>query len=366
MPAAIKWPQRCLDFCRLVGVRHPIMLAPMAGISNPTMVAAAQRAGILGAHGAAYRKVADLDHDLRLIEEQNVPSAYAVNVFRLDLPKEPPSEESVARSTASLRPFYEAVGKEPPANAQTVMAAHLDLIDVALAHRAPVIAAALGAFSKEEVRAIKEASPTTKVFGTATSVAEAVHLKETGVDAIVAQGYEAGGHRSTFLPATEMLSTFTLVPQVVDAVGTLPVIAAGGIMDGRGIISALTLGASAVSMGTAFLPCVESSISASQLAAMRAPAAHTTLTKAWSGRTARGVASKFTAEYPDAAITAFPMQGTLTGELRKAAVEQGRTDLLCSWCGQGVRMMKPDRPTVADVCEGVLTEAGLVLQELRG
>eukprot|EP00659_Diplonema_papillatum_P004838 gene4838-7466_t len=151
----------------------------MAGISNPTMVAAAQRAGILGAHGAAYRKVADLDHDLRLIEEQNVPSAYAVNVFRLDLPKEPPSEESVARSTASLRPFYEAVGKEPPANAQTVMAAHLDLIDVALAHRAPVIAAALGAFSKEEVRAIKEASPTTKVFGTATSVAEAVHLKET-------------------------------------------------------------------------------------------------------------------------------------------------------------------------------------------
>jgi nitronate monooxygenase len=184
------------------------------------------------------------------------------------------------------------------------------------------------------------------LIGTATTVEEALALEQGGVDAIVTQGSEAGGHRSTFSGPfdTGMVGILALVPQVVDAV-TVPVIASGGIMDGRGIAAALALGASAVQMGTAFLTCDEAGIpNTYKDAILRAREQETRLTRAFSGRPARGIVNRFMTEIEradaPAAILPFPLQNALTRPLRNAAARQGRVDYLSLWAGQGVRLAR--------------------------
>jgi nitronate monooxygenase len=163
------------------------------------------------------------------------------------------------------------------------------------------------------------------------------------VDAIVAQGSEAGGHRGSFACdfASGMVGSISLVPQVVDAVG-VPVIASGGIMDGRGIVAALALGASAVQMGTAFLTCHEAGIpEAYKQAILTAHEDQTRITRAFSGRPARGIVNRFMTEIKsdeDDAILSFPLQNALTRPLRTAAAKQGRAEFLSLWAGQGVRL----------------------------
>jgi nitronate monooxygenase len=189
------------------------------------------------------------------------------------------------------------------------------------------------------------------VMGTATTVEEAVALEQAGVDAIVTQGSEAGGHRGTFAGAFEagLVGTMALVPQVVDAV-RVPVIASGGIMDGRGIAAALALGASAVQMGTAFLTCHEAGIpDAYKEAILGAHEDGTRLTRAFSGRPARGIVNRFMTEIdrtPEA-ILPFPLQNTLTRPLRSAAARQGRAEFLSLWAGQAVRLAR--RQSAADL-----------------
>jgi nitronate monooxygenase len=182
------------------------------------------------------------------------------------------------------------------------------------------------------------------VMGTATTVAEAVSLETAGVDAIVAQGSEAGGHRGTFAGPFEagLVGTMALVPQVVDAV-SLPVIASGGIMDGRGIAAALALGAQAVQMGTAFLTCHEAGIpDAYKEAILKAHEDETRLTRAFSGRPARGIVNRFMTEIDRTAesILPFPLQNALTRPLRSAAAKQGRAEFLSLWAGQAVRLAR--------------------------
>jgi nitronate monooxygenase len=184
------------------------------------------------------------------------------------------------------------------------------------------------------------------LIGTATTVAEAVALEQAGVDAIVTQGSEAGGHRGTFAAPFDMgmVGTLALVPQVVDAV-TVPVIASGGIMDGRGIAAALALGASAVQMGTAFLTCDEAGVpDAYKEAILRTCEHETRLTRAFSGRPARGIINRFMTEVDRAdateAILPFPLQNALTRPLRNAAAQQGRADYLSLWAGQGMRLAR--------------------------
>jgi nitronate monooxygenase len=183
------------------------------------------------------------------------------------------------------------------------------------------------------------------LIGTATTVEEALVLEQSGVDAIVAQGSEAGGHRSSFASEFDagMIGTISLVPQVVDAV-RVPVIASGGIMDGRGIVAALALGACAVQLGTAFLTCDESGIpEAYKQAILNAHEDQTRMTRAFSGRPARGIMNRFMREMDSAqeeVIQYFPLQNALTRPLRKAAAEQGRAEFLSLWAGQGVRLAR--------------------------
>lgn len=199
-----------------------------------------------------------------------------------------------------------------------------------------------------------------RVLGTATTVAEAVALKQAGVDAVIAQGSEAGGHRGSFIgdPAANLVGTMALVPQVADAVG-VPVIASGGIMDGRGIAAALALGATAVQMGTVFLTCDEAGIpEAHKAAILSAREDQTRLTRAFSGRPARGIVNRFmeAVEDPQApgAVLPFPLQNALTRPLRTAAGKAGRAEFLSLWAGQGVRLAqrRPAGELVAELLRG--------------
>ena len=183
------------------------------------------------------------------------------------------------------------------------------------------------------------------VIGTATTVAEARAWAAVGADAVCASGMEAGGHRGTFLGSFEasMVGTLALVPQCVDAL-SIPVIAAGGIMDGRGIAAAQALGAQAVQMGTAFLACPESGIGPAYRAALAsASATDTRVTRTFSGRPARGIVNTLMErlQADEADVPAYPVQNALTGALRKAAAQAGRADYLSLWAGQGVAAARP-------------------------
>jgi nitronate monooxygenase len=185
-------------------------------------------------------------------------------------------------------------------------------------------------------------------IGTATTVAEARLLVDAGVDAVVAQGAEAGGHRGTFAGEFEasMIGTLSLVPQVVDAV-PVPVIASGGIMDGRGIVAALALGASAVQMGTAFLVCEEASVPAAYRDALRrTPGEKTTITRAFSGRPARGIVNEFIEAWHgrEHDILPFPLQNAATRPLRNAAGEADDARFLSMWAGQGAALARESLP----------------------
>jgi nitronate monooxygenase len=202
--------------------------------------------------------------------------------------------------------------------------------------------------------------------GTATTVDEAVALERAGVDLVVAQGSEAGGHRGTFDDAkadSSLVGTLALVPQIVDAV-RVPVVASGGIMDGRGIAAALALGAGAAQLGTAFLTCDEAGVpDAYKQAILDAHEDETRVTRAFSGRAARGIVNRFMREIDAAGdVLPFPLQNALTRPLRTAAATQGRAEFLSLWAGQGVRMAR--RQTAADLVAALVKETDDVITRL--
>ena len=197
-----------------------------------------------------------------------------------------------------------------------------------------------------------------RLMGTATSVDEAVALERSGVDAIVATGLEAGGHRVSFLrrPEQSLIGSISLIPQVVDAV-SVPVIAAGGIADRRGVAAALALGAAGVQVGTAFLRTRQSATNDAHRAAIGATAAHeTVLTRAMSGRLARGARNRVVREIEDGGVIApFPVQNWLTGKFRAEAVRQGRGELQSLWMGQSAPLAIHDdvRDVYAELAAGL-------------
>ncbi|MDB5869420.1 MAG: 2-nitropropane dioxygenase [Polaromonas sp.] len=181
-------------------------------------------------------------------------------------------------------------------------------------------------------------------LGAATTPDEAIAMDQAGVDMVVATGFEAGGHRVSFLRPAEnsLIGTLALIPQVVDAIKA-PVIAAGGIADGRGIAAALALGAQGVQIGTAFLACAESSASDIHRQKLFSPEArYTALTRAFSGRLARGIENRFMSELKahDDHIASYPVQNWLMGRMKPAAIAQGRTDLMSLWSGQATPLIR--------------------------
>jgi nitronate monooxygenase len=221
-----------------------------------------------------------------------------------------------------------------------------------LEERVPIFSFTFGALAAEDVAALARAGAV--VMGTATTVREARALEAAGVHAVVAQGGEAGAHRGTFLgpPERGLTGTLALVPQVAAAVA-LPVVAAGGIMDGRGLAAVLALGAQGAQLGTAFIPCPESGASAAHKEALlaRRDEDETTLTRAFSGKTARGLRNRFIEQMEGAPLLPYPLQNAMTTDLRREAARAGRSDLLSLWAGQGVPLarLRPAGDLVRDL-----------------
>ncbi len=346
-------------FTERVGVQHPLVLAPMAGgPSTPALCAAVSEAGGLGSYGAAYLPPDKLRAEIRAIRAAT-SRPFAINLF---------ADEGAQADAATLRraqdallKYREALGlgpAAPPAHAGGLREA----FPVLLEERVPMFSFTFGIPPREMLQACRSAGIAT--MGTATCVAEARALEQAGVDFICAQGAEAGGHRGTFDRDADppLVGTVALIPQVVDAV-RVPVVAAGGIMDGRGFVAALALGASAVSLGTAFWRCPEAGTSAPYRAALReARDDATTITRAFSGRAARGLANRFTREMADAPRAPYVIQNALTREIRAAAAKAGDSGLLSLWAGQAAALARdlPAREVVAQV----LREASEVLSKM--
>ena len=337
MPVSKNQPHRRL--AELLGTRYPILQAPMAGVTQAGLVASVCEAGGLGGHGAAADRPESLRLTLREIRAAT-DQPFQVNLF--DASTET-VDEGLAPGPlleARLQAFHDEfqLGAVPAPKA--IFGPAAEQLAVVIEEAVPVVSLHFGA-DPELIRRCREAG--IKLLSSATTVAEAVYLEEAGVDAIIAQGTEAGGHRGTFASSAEQaLGTMALVPRVVDAVD-LPVIAAGGIMDGRGVRAALALGASGVQLGTAFLGCREAAIHpAWRQQLLQAEGSDTLVTSAMSGKPARGLRNRYIDELErlQEPLLPYPYQYSLSRELRKAAAARGDPDFMAMWAGQGVGLLK--------------------------
>jgi nitronate monooxygenase len=331
------WPQTRV--ARLLGVDYPIVQAPMAGFTTPELVAAVSNAGGLGALGGAILPPDALLEAIAAVRALT-DRPFGVNLFApLDVAE--PDEKRTAAVREALSPFRAELGLEPPT--RPVEGPPPGLIESQLAvvaeARVPVFSFTFGVPPLDPIR-----ESGAVVLGTATTVAEAVALERAGVDAVVAQGAEAGGHRGTFLGSFDgaLVGGLALVPQVVDAT-SVPVVLAGGLFDGRGIAAALALGAEGVQLGSAFLACPEAATpEAYRQALAGASDDATVITASYSGRPARAVRTRLIEALEAAGQPLpFPLQAAELADIRAAAAEQGVGDLLFLLAGQTAGALRP-------------------------
>jgi len=355
------WPDRRL--CDLLGVTHPIIQAPMAGSDTPALAAAVANAGGLGSIGCAFllpEQFSAVYAETRAATNR----ALNMNFFAHAVPGD--DEQKAARARALLAPFFMEFNLgEVPEVAATNFPFGDAIFEAVLEARPRVVSFHFGLPQARFVTALKEAG--TVILCTATTPAEARDLEARGVDAIIAQGWEAGGHHGYYLSDKgAQTGTMALVPQIVDAVG-VPVIAAGGIGDGRGIAAALALGAAGVQIGTAFLTTAEAGIAAPHRAALMASdGSDTRPTTAFSGRPARGVVNRYMAamaahedDLPD-----FPLMNPVTGPLRKASADAGSPDFIALWSGQAVGLSR--ETTATELVETLVAETRAAMVRLAG
>jgi nitronate monooxygenase len=316
-----------------LGIEHPIVQAPMAGAQGSAMAIAVCKAGGLGSLPCAMLSPNDIRGELQTIRAQtNRP--FNLNFFCHKPPGD--TSEADARWAARLAPYRDELGVAPPS--LTAGRATFDEAMCALVEevRPPIVSFHFGLPDAPLVDRVKRTGA--RILSSATTATEARWLEARGVDAIIAQGVEAGGHRGMFLETTiaAQIGTFALVPQIADAV-RVPVIAAGGIGDARGIAAALTLGAAAVQIGTAYLLCPEATISPLYRAALKKAEGHdTVLTNVFTGRPARGIVNRVIRELGpmSADAPAFPNAAPAMFALRAKAEAQGSTDFTSLWSGQ--------------------------------
>jgi len=319
----------------LFGTELPIIQAPMAGAQAGAMAIAVSNAGGLGSLPCALLSVEAMRKELEAIKAQTA-RPYNVNFFCHAPPL--PSAEREAAWRKALAPFYKEYGIDPesiPAGPGRAPFS-AEFADALEPFRPPIVSFHFGLPSKELLARVKRWGA--KILGSATTVDEARWLEARGVDAIIAQGLEAGGHRGVFLTndLTTQVGTFALLPQVVRAV-RLPVIAAGGIADARGVAAALALGAAGVQIGTAYLLCPEATTGAVHRAALKSDAArHTALTNLFTGRPARGIVNRVMKELGpiSGAAPEFPLATSAIMPLRAKAEARGSGDFTPLWSGQ--------------------------------
>lgn len=328
--------------CELLGIRLPVIQAPMAGgPSSKELVAACSAAGVLGSFGHAYTQPAEMKKQSEWVRAQT-DRPFGINLFVSPQPA-PVDVVHQSAALAALGPWYAEMGLAAPEPATPPYAPDLQAQLAAIAEIRPaVFTAHLGEPEEEWVRKFKQLG--IRLGASATCIAEAKRAEALGMDFVIAQGGEAGGHRGTYLrEASEGLTgTLALTRLLVRAV-RIPVVAAGGIMDGAGVAAVLSLGAHAAQIGTAFLPCPESGApEVHKQAILAAKEDDTRVTERFSGRAARGIANRFLreAEAKHFPKIAFPAQNALTTKLRQASAKAGKPDFYALWSGQAAPLSR--------------------------
>lgn len=331
-------------FTRLFDRRYPIVQGPFGGgLSSPLLTATVSNAGGLGSFGAQGMtpdRIRAVVGEIRAL----TTAPFAVNLWVSTADASAgdigPAERGAA--LAVMAPLFDMLAVAPPAFPPPADPTFEDQVAALVDARPPIISFIFGVPPPSILDRCRSLG--IRTMGTATTVDEARALDNAGLDAIVATGAEAGGHRPSFLRSAEasLMGTVALVPQVADAVRA-PVIAAGGIADGRGIVAALALGADAVQVGTAFLACDESNAHQAHRAALRnaAQGNGTLLTRGFTGRLGRGLRNALAdvLESPSVARLPYPFQGQLVAALKQAALAQGRVDLVPFWGGQSAPLI---------------------------
>jgi nitronate monooxygenase len=325
-----------------LGVALPIIQAPMAGVGTPALAAAVSNAGALGSLGVGAMNAQSARaaiHEIRALSSK----PFNVNVFTHAPAIADPVRE--ARWLEYLAPHFARFGAKPPAALREIYTSFVEddaMFEMLLDERPAMVSFHFGLPSAAKIAALREAGIV--LVASATNLDEAAQIHAAGLDGIVAQGAEAGGHRGNFDPSApdEMLGTMALVRLIVREI-PLPVIAAGGIMDGAGIAAALALGAQAAQLGTAFVASPESAADAAYRAALLSPDSRTTFIGAISGRAARGIVNRFSELGDDPARPAlpdYPITYDAGKALHAAAKAQGSAEYAAQWAGQAVRLSR--------------------------
>ncbi|MEK4521478.1 nitronate monooxygenase [Psychrobacillus sp. FSL W7-1493] len=353
------------NFLKALDLKFPIIQAPMAGgITTPVLVSEVSNQGALGMIGAGYLKPDQLRMQINQVKALTNAN-YGVNLF---VPEHFELNEDQVEKSKQLIDNYELLlnhkMKEPDLPTKEIeKQTYEELLKIVIEERVAACSFTFGIPSKKTIENLKQNGIMT--IGTATTVPEAIAIEQAGMDAVVVQGSEAGGHRGNFLvdSPNSMIGLMALIPQVADQV-SIPVIAAGGIMDGRGLSAALCLGADAVQMGTAFLTCKESGAHlVHRQAVLQAKSEDIVSTKAFSGKEARGIENRFMKEMHvhENKLPPFPVQNALTQNLRKAATQQKNADFMSLWSGQSPTLAREE--TVEQLVRRVVNEANLILNK---
>lgn len=344
----------------LFGIELPIIQAPMAGAATPELAIAVSNAGGLGSLGVAMMSPTQL-HEAVTKTRAQTNKPINLNYF---VHREPALETfSAADIQTAMKPLYDELGLgDVPMPASPAPAFNDQALKQLLELAPKVVSFHFGLPTQDAVKAIKAKGII--ILGCATTSAEARALEHGGADAIVAQGHEAGGHRGTFLDHVDLgtVGTMALVPQVVDAV-TVPVIAAGGIGDARGIAAAAMLGADGVQLGTAYLMCPETQMHPLHRKALAEVSDHgTVVTKLFSGRPARAIRNRFTEELHalEEKAAPFPAQRALAAPLVAASGKANRAEFMQLWSGQAAALARPE--PAADKTTRLMREAGEIIK----
>jgi nitronate monooxygenase len=328
----------------ILGIQYPILQGPFGGnLSSVELVSTVSNAGGLGGYGAYTLSPQEIiDVDLQIKASTNKPYNINLWVSDTDAVDGSISDEQFIQAQNLFRPHFDELGIELPEKPVPFKTRFENQVEVILRQRPPVFSFMFGVPSADILEQCRRLGIVTA--GAATTLDEAIFLEAAGVDMIIASGFEAGGHRPSFLAPAESstIGTFVLVQLIKEKVKT-PVIAAGGIANGKGVAAALALGADAVQMGTAFLACDESNATTIHRQMLFSDAAkYTTLSRAFTGRLGRGITSRIATDlvHKEKGFLPFPLQTQFMSHIRKAAIEQEKWDMILFWGGQIAPVLK--------------------------
>lgn len=353
---------------QLLGIEYPILQGPFGGnLSSVRLVATVSNAGGLGGYGAytmSPQEIYEIDQQIRAATDR--PYNLNLWVSDTDTADGTVSDAQYQNARQLFLPYFEELGIPFPDKPQPFQSRFGNQLQVILDIKPKVFSFVFGTLSPDVLELCHRSG--IRTIGAATTLDEAIVLENSGVDMIIASGFEAGGHRPSFLSPAEVSTTGTFVLlQLIRERVKVPVIAAGGIANGRGIAAALALGADAVQVGTAFLACEESNILPIHRQLLFSDAAkYTRLSRAFTGRLGRGIATRIAEGLAgdEFAVLPFPLQATLMSSLRKAAIDQQKWDMILFWGGQIAPLLKHKRAAI--LMQSLIEETTALTQKVSG